>query len=242
MKKKIKFILALSLIINVLCIASVSILFFKVGGIHYFSSKLVANNQPTYLNNPDYIERTNLFNGVKISTGSTVFIGDSITQKGLWSELFPNANIVNRGINSDTTEGVKNRLNDIIKASPKKIFIMIGINDLYAKKTPDEIIANYKEILNQIKTGTPETQVFVQSILPVNNSIYFAGDRIQNDVVMKVNDKLKLLSREMGFQYVDVNSKVQENGQLLKSLTIDGIHLSGKGYNIWKNTIKNDID
>ena len=51
-----------------------------------------------------------------------VMIGDSLTDGAEWREIFPDQKIVNRGIDSDTTDGVLARLDEIvsIKPSPNK--------------------------------------------------------------------------------------------------------------------------
>lgn len=57
-----------------------------------------------------------------------VMVGDSITDGSEWHEMFPQLNIVNRGISGDTTVGVLNRLEGITQTQAKKAFIMIGVN------------------------------------------------------------------------------------------------------------------
>ena len=62
---------------------------------------------------------------------SIIFLGDSLTE---WFELgkyFPGLAIINEGIAGDTTYGVLQRLEAIIKKPAKKIFLMIGINDIF---------------------------------------------------------------------------------------------------------------
>ena len=39
-----------------------------------------------------------------------VMIGDSNTQNAIWSEIFPNTKIANRGLGGDTTEGILKRM------------------------------------------------------------------------------------------------------------------------------------
>lgn len=236
MKKRFKIILIISLGINIISILGGLFMFFKIDGVSNVSSK-INKTELLYNENPYYIERTDLFSGIKLTENNTIFIGDSITQKGLWNELFKNENVINRGVNSDTTEGVKNRLTDVISSKPKRIFLMIGINDLYAGKTKQEISSNYEDILNQFKKRIPNTKVYIQSILPLNYNMFFAHDKIKNEYIKEVNANISKLAKKFGYEYIDVYSKVIKNGQLEKDLSHDGIHLSGKGYNVWKETI-----
>lgn len=236
MKRKHKVILSISLLINIVGIIVAALLFVRIGGFDYFSNEEVPYNE-----NPYYVERTDLFNGVELAENSTIFIGDSITQRGLWNELFPEENVINRGVNSDTTEGVKNRLDDIVSSNPEKVFLMIGINDLYAEKTTDEIVSNYEDILNQFKSESPNTKVYVQSVLPLNYEMYYAGDKIKNETIKDLNKELKNLSTRFNYTFIDLYSKFEKNGQLNKQLSYDGIHLSGEGYNVWKESIEKYI-
>ncbi|MFE5392554.1 GDSL-type esterase/lipase family protein [Bacillus thuringiensis] len=119
----------------------------------------------------------------------------------------------------------------------KKVFLMIGINDLYANKSVNDIIANHKKILDKIKSGSRETKVYVQSVLPLNYEMYFAKDKIKNETIKELNGKLKDLSFESNYIFVDLYPLFEKNGQLEKKFSYDGIHLSGEGYNVWKNTI-----
>ena len=45
---------------------------------------------------------------------------------------------------------------------------MIGINDLNEQKSV-KTKANYAEILERIHKESPDTKVYIQSVLPVNN-------------------------------------------------------------------------
>src|SRR3954464_460041 len=59
-------------------------------------------------------ERTSLFRVIG-QKAEVVMIGDSLTDGGEWAELFPQQDIVNRGIDSDTTHGVLARLDTLLK-------------------------------------------------------------------------------------------------------------------------------
>src|SRR5690606_19998654 len=71
----------------------------------------------------------------RIHEGDVVFIGNSITFWADWPVLLNDCDVKNRGIPGDNSFGLKERLYEITRAKPAKIFIMIGINDL-GKNTP----------------------------------------------------------------------------------------------------------
>jgi lysophospholipase L1-like esterase len=78
--------------------------------------------------------------------------------------------VLNRGIGGDITYGVLKRLDDVINRQPKKLFILLGINDI-GKDIPDSVIAyNYFKIIKQVKEKSPATKIYVQSILPYKSN------------------------------------------------------------------------
>ena len=95
-----------------------------------------------------------------------VFLGDSITRGGQWHELFPGVAVKNRGIGGDVTTGVLSRLDPITRGRPAKVFLMIGTNDLFRGTPGQEVAANVGEIVRRIGRESPDTRVFVQSVLP----------------------------------------------------------------------------
>lgn len=56
-----------------------------------------------------------------------IFLGNSITNGGEWSELLNNKHVKNRGISGDICMGVYDRLDAVLKGKPAKIFLLIGI-------------------------------------------------------------------------------------------------------------------
>lgn len=203
------------------------------------TSSHISQDNFSYKERPYYIERTTLFNQIEAPDQAIVFLGDSITFRSEWREFFPNENVINRGIGGDTTEGVYNRLDRILENDPNKIFLMIGINDILQGRKIDEISKNYKSILEKIKSSSPKTQVYIQSVLPVNNAIN--GKRVNNKDVMNLNERIKELATQSGYEFLDIYSVLSENNQLPEKFTVDGIHLTGEAYKEWVNYIKNKI-
>ena len=54
-----------------------------------------------------------------LSNYDWVFIGDSITERGQWHELFTDVIVANRGIGHDITTGVLNRIDTIVNTEAK---------------------------------------------------------------------------------------------------------------------------
>jgi len=183
-------------------------------------------------------EKKTLFDNLPQSENAIYFLGDSLTDGCEWSELFSNLKIKNRGINSDTTEGILNRLNQITKTKPKKIFIMVGINDLLSNIETNKILDNYQKIITTIKIDSPKTKIYIESILPLNFEIDKTKRPITNQDIFDLNNNLKKLSDNSTIFYIDLSSRfLNLFNQLDEKYTFDGIHLNGQGYMVWKKEI-----
>ncbi len=191
-----------------------------------------------------YFQKKTQFDLLPDTPNEIIMLGNSITDIGLWEEWFPNVNIKNRGISGDVTDGVLYRLNEITSSKPKKIFIMIGVNDLALGMSPDEILVNYKEILGRIKKESPKTDVFIQSTLPVNESIKdFWRHSDKGPLIKELNSKLEVLAKKEKVKYVDLYSSfIDENGQMNLKFTNDGLHINGEGYKLWCELIKDKVN
>lgn len=175
-----------------------------------------------------YKQRADLYRYAKIQKGDIVFLGDSITDGGCWDELFPGMNIKNRGINADDTVGVLARLDDILCCGPSALFILIGTNDLnwWNYRHDKEILENYHEILRRCKEQSPDTKVFVQSILPRTK-------RLANHLRM-LNIHLEKLAEEFDFTFINLFPYfADENGALKAEFNNDHLHLLAPGYALW---------
>lgn len=238
-------LLLISISLNILFFLTALIIVLQKGGIYYVKNKIIALSNKDIQNdlniNPYYKHKKSQFELLTKSHDSILFLGDSLTDQGEWVELLENANIVNRGISGDTTRRILNRLDAVVETKPKQIFLMIGINDFVnEKKSIKEVLDKYKIILEELKTKIPQTEVFIQSVLPVNNNLtIFFQD---NQKVIKFNSKLQELAKELGYQYIDIFSNlVDSENQLDASYTTDGLHLNGKAYLIWKQAVEKYI-
>lgn len=181
-----------------------------------------------------------MYDHLPVVRNAIVFLGNSITDGAEWFELLGNRKCLNRGISGDITEGILLRLDAITKLQPKRLFIMIGVNDLARGMTPDEIIVNYRKILDRVRNESPRTKVYVQSVLPVNPATGLFKDHTDKTPrIIELNGKLRELSAEYGHTYIDLFSLMADpDNHLPRSFSIDGLHLTYKAYKTWSDAIK----
>ena len=203
-----------------------------------------------------YKQRIKVFKNDPLEMGDIVFIGNSITEKGRdWSEKFNIANVSNRGIAGDVTDGVLKRLPEIVYFKPKAVFILIGINDLFNKHykegngrfkydkivpSAEYVAKNILKMSRYIKRKSPETKVYVRTILPTRRG-YVDKD------ILQVNEIIRVSESKGFYTMIDLYKEfVDEKGELMKEMTVDGVHLSPKGYAKWvafeKPVIKKIVD
>jgi hypothetical protein len=163
---------------------------------------------------------------------SVVFLGDSITEGGLWDEWLWAVPVLNRGIGGEMSHQVLRRL-DTAVASPLAVFLLIGTNDLTGGRSAASIVHDISAILDGIERRAPGTPVFVQSIMP-------RGARYRDDVLI-VNRRLVELvaSRPAHIQYLDLWPLLAtERGTLRPEYTRDDLHLNGEGYRVWVELLR----
>ena len=189
-----------------------------------------------------YTEKQTLFDNLPKSADPIYFLGDSLTDGCEWNELLSNSKIKNRGIMGDSTEGVLNRLNQITQSKPQKIFIMIGINDLLNNIETTKILDNYQKIITTIKNDSPKTKIYIESVLPLNFELDKSKRPVNNQNISDFNNNLKNFADNSTIFYINLfPAFLNSSNQLDKQYTLDGIHLNGSGYLLWKNQISKYI-
>lgn len=235
-----------SILLNLLFILAGIFIFQKRGGWSYFSQKILSlvSGKPDLAamqTNPYYCYKVDYFSGLMSNSASIVFLGDSLTEYWELSEAFPDYTILNRGIAGDRTDGLINRLYQIIALKPSKLFIEIGINDLIQGRSVSQTITNYQVILERLNAQLPETEIFVQSVLPVNNILFQLKQNrtLDQKKISKFNTQLKSLVERFSLVYIDLWSHFVDSNQELESIySFDGVHLTGEGYLKWQKLLE----
>jgi lysophospholipase L1-like esterase len=198
------------------------------------SAQTNQNIEPLYLKNSNYKRMIEMWEICELKKTNIVMLGNSITYGINWNEALNRIDIANRGISGDNTEGILNRMEYVYNLNPKAVFIMAGINDIYADIPLDSIIANYEKIIGILieKKVIP----IIQSTLYVSKKWKKAEEK--NLIVEKLNNYLKNIASQKRVKYVDLNAKLSDNGFLKDDMTYDGLHLTAKAYKIWIEEIK----
>ncbi|OOQ61149.1 GDSL-type esterase/lipase family protein [Mucilaginibacter pedocola] len=185
-------------------------------------------------------ERLAIFAKQPVIKGVTIFLGNSITEMGNWGKLLNDTTVLNRGIGGDITFGLLKRLDDITNREPKKLFMLIGINDI-GKDIPDSVIAyNYFKAIRYIHAKSPGTKIYVQSILPLNPlHKNFPQHYNKAEHIPIVNAMLQANATAMNYTYVSLTHLFTDaNGRLKDEYTYEGLHLKPEAYVIWVDYLK----
>ena len=179
-------------------------------------------------------------------SNKVLFLGDSITEFYDLDKFFDNDDYVNSGISGNTAEDI---LNDMKKRvydySPKQIFLLVGTNDDMATDLEDdEAIQSIENIISRIKENLPDTELYVESIYPINDSDddkikpWVVGDR-KNENIREMNEQIKQICEDYEVTYIDLYSILSdEDGNLKLEYTEEGLHISEEGYQVITDELK----
>ena len=174
-----------------------------------------------------------------------IMLGNSLTEGGKdWAQRLDNKNVRNRGISGDNVIGVYDRLHQILPGHPAKLFLLIGVNDISQDSTTNGIISNISMVVDRIRKESPDTKLYLQSLLPINES-FGRWKKLEGKSAMipEINAGLEALAREKGATFVNIFPlfTAKETNVLRPELTGDGLHLNEDGYKIWAKALKKNL-
>ena len=166
-----------------------------------------------------------------------VFLGDSITEYYPINEIYSDLPVIKSGIAGYKTNDILSRLDELVyKYNPTSVYLLIGTNDLIMDKEEDKVstVNNIKEIIENIKKHRKKTDIYIESIYPINKNLdkekYMVGQR-ENTTIMNVNNKIKKYCKENNYHYIDMyNQLLDKDGNFSKEYTDDGLHPNDLGY------------
>lgn len=169
-----------------------------------------------------------------------LFTGSS-SIKGWETHLaFPELPIINRGFGGSHISDVSYYYERVIKKyAPALIVFYAGDNDIAAGKSVTRVFEDYINLTDRVLKDNPDTQfLFV--------SIKSSGSRIDkwelmNEVNQQVDEHSQANER---LHYIDLASPLFDSQGLPESVFFqeDLLHLSKKGYQIWNETMRAELN
>lgn len=172
-----------------------------------------------------------------------VFIGDSITKGTGYGSVtttdtfahkvgiasgYDAANVINKGVGSDTSAGVLARLPaDVLAHAPDVCVLMIGVNDWSTGVPVATYADNVRQIIQQLHGAA--IRVVVLSTMP------YRGTNAQFDALAGYVEALENVVAETSADYVDVHRDVmlwhwRKGSTAFQALYADSIHPSKSGH------------
>lgn len=170
------------------------------------------------------------------------FVGDSITRRwgttdAIWRTMFENWkanfhgwNAGNFGWGADSTQNILWRLQngELDGVNPKVIVLLAGTNNIGAGQSAEAVAEGVNAILLTCRQKAPKATIILTAILPRNDRMEYIP------VIEQTNVLLKKLADGKKIRFLNVNPNLaNRDGVLIPGMTIDNLHLSVKGYQVW---------
>ena len=164
-----------------------------------------------------------------------VFLGDSLVRGGDFHEQFQGVKIVNLGSSGDTLSGMIGRISAVQALSPRKVFLMGGINGLTDRNVAC-CLSVYEDLVLELGKALPAARLYIHSLLPL--SAAKAGKICKNTTIQAFNTGLREIAERYGHSYIDLHPKYLYKGTMTPEKTTDGIHLKPEAYEVWYEAIR----
>jgi len=161
-----------------------------------------------------------------------IFLGDSITAAGPWSQAFPGRSVLNAGISGNTTVDLLGRLDSLPGLGGATVVLMAGINDLLRGEAPAPVADRMLRIRREL-LARGAARVVVVATLPCEQARW--GPRCLAPVE-DLNRRLR--DAVPGPDFLDLTALLADGAGLRRSLGVDGLHLGPGGYSLWLEQLR----
>ncbi|WP_428865576.1 GDSL-type esterase/lipase family protein [Clostridium sediminicola] len=162
-----------------------------------------------------------------------MFFGDSITEGITFFEFLDDNQVI--GIPGINIWNADDQISKAIKSQPENFYMLFGLNDIDNVLTSEKFAKLYGDLINKIKLEMPDTQIYIQSILPVLPKAAKKKASLTNENIDEFNNALQDLAKKEGVQYLNISDVLKEQDNTIYES--DGIHFKEKFYPMWLNYI-----
>lgn len=123
--------------------------------------------------------------------------------------------------------GVAENLDAAADKNPQVLFLLLGANDAALESSSAAIFEeDYKSFLNQVREKLPDTKVYVNGILPVQQKAIEEAEGLAD--IPEYNERLQKVCKEAGVVFVDNSDLVKED-----CYKDDGKRMRQRYYTAW---------
>lgn len=164
----------------------------------------------------------------------TIFMGDSIMESLSFNDILREDQVI--AYMGDTVRKAVNHINILKGIQPRNVVLLYGMNDVILFEetaqwnTIDRFKEEYKLLIEELKNSLPNTNIYVQSPLPVTKVATATNPRLTNENLTRFRAVVKEVCEETDVTYVDINILAGEDSGLHEA---DGIHFKKEFYENW---------
>lgn len=174
-----------------------------------------------------------------IPAGVTIFLGDSITMSLATPAVAQNS--INFGIGwqrSDQLLKSMEAYSSIDRAS--RVVVTIGTNDLLQGRE-EGIESRYQMLLKRIPA---DVDIVMSSVPPIGNISFYGVHKVMDSSVRAVVESARRVCKnDNRCRFVDAYAALTKDGEPIEGVLLqDEIHLTPKGYALWIDALKKEIE
>ncbi len=230
---KIRKMLYISVILNVLFLAILGIFAYRYNLPHRVAAKFGLIEKPKPQDYLAVISWNKTMESIQYDA-DVVFFGASLTSSGNWHKYFDSVKVCNLGKCGDNLQTMLLRVPQIIAVHPKKVFLAPEQNDMRLS-TIDEFRDNLIILLDFIQKSNPQAIIYLESLLPLNERKFRTV--CNNEKIQSANNVIKRIASDRNLTYINLYDEYLVDGELPMSLSYDGQHLKTEAYQRWAKLI-----
>lgn len=117
---------------------------------------------------------------------------------------------------------------------PAILVVTVGVSGGAGRLPKDIFIGVYRDLITSIRQASPETRLYVQSVLPLSDRSVKHYKRLTKEAVAEANGWIEELCRELSVPYIDTHPLLtDENGYLKPAYQNDEcLHLTAAAYEV----------
>ncbi len=168
--------------------------------------------------------------------GGIVFVGSSSIRLWQIEKSFPGMSVLNRGFGgSQLSDSVRYAERIVIAYQPRIVVLYAGDNDLAAGKSPEQVLADYRQFVVKVHAALPKTRIVYIAIKP---------STARWKLIEKIRTANRLIrefaANDPRLVFIDVEKPMLgADGKPRPELFLrDGLHLNADGYCVWTDLVR----